>query len=180
MKTAANLALVGPMGAGKSVVGRALAGRLGLAFVDLDVAIEQAAGASVAAIFERDGEATFREREHAVLEEVLARDGQVVATGGGAVLDSRNRELLHGRAYVAWLAAGVDIQLQRLEGCTDRPLMRVPDPRDRLEALKAERDGKYALVADLRLDTDGLSIEAVADALEDMLRKSWARAGAAA
>ena len=180
MKTAANLALVGPMGAGKSVVGRELAGRLGLAFVDLDVAIEQAAGTSVAGIFEREGEAAFREQEHAVLEKVLARDGQVVATGGGAVLDFHSRELLHGRAFVAWLGASVDTQLRRLEGCTDRPLLHGADPRDRLRELKAERDGKYALVADLRLDTDGLSIEAVVEALEDMLRKSWACAGATA
>lgn len=180
MKSAANLVLVGPMGAGKSVVGRRLAARLGLPFIDLDEEIGKAARATIGDIFQREGEAAFRDRERAALAQALSGEHQVIATGGGVVLDFHNREMLHGRAWVAWLSADVGTQLQRLEGCTDRPLLQVAGREARLRELKARRDDKYALVADLRVVTDGLALDRVTDVLEEKVRQSWPSAGATA
>ena len=170
MEHATHLVLVGPMGAGKSVVGCRLAARLGLPFVDLDAAIEADAGADIPALFAREGEAGFREREHRMLAATLGQPRQVVATGGGAVLDPRNRALLRTHALVAWLRADPATQWQRLSGCTDRPLLSSPDPAATLRTLARERGPLYRQVADLVLDTDGLDEDAVADALESMLR----------
>ena len=180
MKTAANLVLVGPMGAGKTVLGRHLAVRLGLPFIDLDREIAKAADATIDAIFQREGEAAFREREHAALALALSGDHQVIAAGGGVVLDSRNRGLLRDRACVAWLSADVGTQLQRLEGCTDRPLLQVDGREARLHELHAQRQDLYQLVADLRVVTDGLSLDNVREILESKVRQSWPPAGAVA
>lgn len=180
MKTAANLVLVGPMGAGKSVVGRRLAGRLGLAFVDLDAAIEQSAGTSIAELFAREGEAAFREHERRLLAGLLAHDGQLIATGGGAVLDPRSRQLMHSRGFVAWLRIGIDRQLRRLADCDARPLLQGPDRAGRLRALAAVRDPLYAEIADLVLDTDDDAPGQVTATLERLLPAHWQREGSAA
>jgi shikimate kinase len=180
MKAAANLVLVGPMGAGKSVVGRRLAGRLGLAFVDLDTAIEQATGASIAELFASEGEAAFREHERRLLAGLLAREGQLIATGGGAVLDARSRELLRERSFVAWLRIGIDKQLRRLADCDARPLLQGSDREGRLRALAAVRDPLYAEIADLVLDTDDDPPGQVTSTLERLLPLRWQREGNAA
>src|SRR5690348_13538405 len=112
MNPAPNLALVGPMGAGKSAVGRLLGERLGLRFADLDHEVETAAGAPIPTIFECEGEAGFRARERAMLRALLAGDGLALATGGGAVLDSENRRLLRERCFVVHLHLDVASQLQ--------------------------------------------------------------------
>src|SRR5262245_19776899 len=106
MNPAPNLFLIGPMGAGKSTVGRHLADLLRMRFRDLDHEIEAHAGAAVGLIFELEGEAGFRKRESALLLELTARNGLVLATGGGAVLSADNRRTLHERGYVIWLDAG--------------------------------------------------------------------------
>ena len=180
MKTAANLVLVGPMGAGKSVVGRRLAGRLGLAFVDLDAAIEQSTDASIAELFAREGEVAFREHERRLLAALLAHDGQLIATGGGAVLDAGNRELLRSRGFVAWLRIGIDRQLRRLADCDARPLLQGSDREGRLRALAAVRDPLYAEIADLTLDTDDDAPGQVTATLERLLPMHWQREGSAA
>lgn len=180
MKTASNLVLVGPMGAGKSVVGRRLAGRLGLAFVDLDTAIEQSTGSSIADLFANEGEAAFREHERRLLAGLLEHDGQLIATGGGAVLDAGNRQLLRSRGFVAWLRIGVDRQLRRLADCDARPLLQGSDREGRLRALAAVRDPLYAEIADLVLDTDDDAPGQVTATLERLLPARWRREGNAA
>lgn len=165
MEGAPNIVLVGPMGAGKSVVGALLARRLGLPFIDVDAAVEAEAGMRIAELFRREGEPAFRERESALLARTLAADGQVVATGGGAVLAADNRRRLRERGLVAWLQADPDTQLRRLEGCRDRPLLEGEDRLARLQALAAGRDPLYREVADIVLDTRALDATETADAL---------------
>lgn len=138
-----NIALVGPMGSGKTTVGRALAPRLGLAFVDLDQLIEQRCGVAVALIFEIEGEAGFRARERAMLDEITQRPGILLATGGGSVLDPDNRAVLRQRALVVWLQTSVDQQLKRLAHDQRRPLLRAPNRRQRLQELAEQRDPIY-------------------------------------
>lgn len=165
MEGASNIVLVGPMGAGKSVVGALLARRLGLPFTDLDALVEAEAGACIADLFRGEGETAFRAREATLLARCLAAGGQVVATGGGAVLAAENRRQLRERSLVAWLQADPDTQLRRLEDCRDRPLLEGVDRQARLIALAAERDPLYREVADLAIDTRDLAPDAVAEAL---------------
>jgi shikimate kinase len=173
MEGASNIVLVGPMGAGKSVAGALLARRLGLPFMDLDAAVEAEAGARIAELFRREGEAAFRERESAVLERALAAGGHVIATGGGAVLAPGNRQRLRERGLVAWLQADPQTQLQRLEGCRDRPLLEGADRLARLQALAAERDPLYREVADIAVGTRGLDAVAVAETLAARATGRW-------
>lgn len=175
MKTAANLVLVGPMGAGKTVVGSRLAGRLGLAFIDLDAAIRDAEGKSIPELFATQGEAAFRELERSALAATLANRNQVVATGGGAVLDAGNRDLMRCRGFVAWLQVDVDQQLRRLADVDDRPLLQVADRRERMRGLAIRRDRLYAEVADLALRTDDDTPDQVAATLERLLPLHWTR-----
>lgn len=178
MNPAPNLVLVGPMGAGKSSIGRRLADRLGLGFVDADNAIEQATGASIPLIFEMEGEQGFRARERAVLAELCARRDQVIATGGGAVLDSENRRRLAASGFVVYLRTGIERQLERLERDRSRPLLKAPDRRARLETLAAQRNALYEEVADLAYDSDHASVSSAADALFALLATHWQRRGA--
>lgn len=164
-----HIVLVGPMGAGKSVVGRLLAARLGRPFVDLDARVEAAAGATVAALFDRIGEAGFRALESRALLEALAGDPAVVATGGGAVLDAGNRDAMRRAGRVVYLQASPECQRARLAGDTARPLLRVADPAMRLADLQARREPLYREVAELLLDTSTSTpadlVEAVVEAL---------------
>ena len=186
MKTAANLVLVGPMGAGKTVVGSRLAARIGLDFVDLDAAIERDAGASIRELFEREGEAGFRERERLALAAALTASGRLVATGGGAVLDARNREAMRRHGFVAWLQAGIEAQLLRLADARDRPLLQDEhllhgdDRAARLQQLAAIRAPLYAEAADLVVDTDQSTTDQVVATLERMLPDCWRRGETAA
>jgi shikimate kinase len=175
MKSAPNLVLVGPMGAGKTSVGRRLAERLGLAFADVDREIEAHAGASVATIFECEGEAGFRAREAATLVELLAGGERVVATGGGAVLDAGNRRLLRERGFVVYLRIDVPGQLQRLARDRARPLLQREDREDVLHQLAAVREPLYAEVADLGFDTHGMAPADAAAALAQALSVQWER-----
>ena len=179
MKPAPNLALVGPMGAGKSSVAALLAPLLGLHRVDTDADIERAAGVAIATLFERDGEARFRVLERDALALRLAASGQVLATGGGAVLDPGNRALLRRRAFVVHLHATPAEQSARLRGDHGRPLLQGPDAAERLQRLAAERDPLYAQVADLRIDTGGHSPAQVAQRVLAGLEGRW-RPGEAA
>ena len=175
MNPAPNLLLVGPMGAGKSSIGRRLADRLGLSFVDADTAIERATGASVTLIFEMEGEAGFRARERAVLADLCAQPDQVIATGGGAVLDPENRRRLAANGYVVYLRTGIERQLERLERDRTRPLLKAPDRRARLETLAAQRNPLYEEIADLVYDSDQASVTLAADALLALLATRWQR-----
>lgn len=176
MNPAPNLFLIGPMGAGKTTVGRQMAELLRMTFLDLDHEIESQTGAAVNLIFELEGEAGFRRRERALLAELVARHGVVLATGGGAVLDPDNRNLLRRNGFVIWLDVMLDAQLARLSRDRQRPLLSSTDRRARLEALAIERNPLYAQIADLRLLTEGTgnSMHAVHDLL-DLLEVRWQR-----
>lgn len=153
-----NIFLIGLMGAGKSTIGRNLAKSLGLEFVDSDHEIERRTGAGIPLIFEIEGETGFRQREKKVLDELTQRDGMVLATGGGAVLDPDNRARLRNRGTVIYLYATIDQLLARTAKDRNRPLLQTADPRGRLEELLAARDALYRETADIMVDTGGCTV----------------------
>jgi len=162
MKPPDNIFLVGPMGAGKSAVGRQLARTLHLDFCDSDDEIEARTGVDIPFIFEKEGEAGFRERESKVIDDLTLRQGIVLATGGGAVLDDASRSRLGARGYVIYLHATVDQQLDRTSRGRVRPLLENGDRRRVLTDLMAIRDPLYREVADLIVETDGRRVHEVA------------------
>jgi shikimate kinase len=150
--------LVGPMGAGKTTIGRRLAQVLRRDFLDSDHEIEQRAGASIPLIFAVEGEVGFRAREKTVIAEFTRRPGIILATGGGVVLDPDNRRCLAGRGFVVYLCASVDEQLRRTRGDSHRPLLQTADPRAKLAQLFAQRDPLYRAVADCIIPTEDRSL----------------------
>lgn len=142
------------MGSGKTTVGERLAPMLGLDFHDLDALLSGRAGVSVADIFEREGESGFRAREAALLEEITARRGVAVATGGGCVLDPDNRRRLRARGVCVYLRTPVPLQLKRLKGDRRRPLLQVEDRQSALEQLLRERDSLYREAAHLVVESE--------------------------
>jgi shikimate kinase len=169
MKHPKNLFLVGPMGAGKSAVGRQLARLLHLEFHDSDDEIEARTGVDIPFIFEKEGEAGFRKREAVVIDDLTANEGIVLATGGGAVLDPDSRNFLGARGFVVYLYTTVDQQLTRTRKGRQRPLLETEDPRQVLEDLMAVRDPLYREVADLVVETDGRKVKAVANEILERL-----------
>ena len=161
MKAPGNLFLVGPMGAGKSTIGRQLARALHMPFHDSDRELEGRTGVDIPLIFELEGEAGFRARERRMLEQLTALEGVVLATGGGAVLDPANRALLADRGRVIYLHTSVDQQLQRTARDRNRPLLQSADPQARLGALMREREPLYREIADLVVETDGRTVREV-------------------
>ncbi len=154
MKVPNNIFLVGPMGAGKSTVGRQLANTLNLEFVDSDREIEERTGVTVAVIFEVEGEEGFRKRERAMIEQLTERDGIVLATGGGVVLDEANRSSLRTRGFAIYLDAPIDLLVERTARDRQRPLLQTDDPKAKLVALVTEREPLYRQVADMVVKTD--------------------------
>jgi shikimate kinase len=157
------------MGAGKSAVGRQLARTLHLEFVDSDEEIESRTGVDIPFIFEKEGEAGFRKREAGVIDDLSQKEGIVLATGGGAILDPQNRNHLGARGYVIYLHTSVDQQLSRTRKGRDRPLLSNDDPRAVLEGLMATREPLYREIADLTVDTDGRKVRAVANEIVERL-----------
>lgn len=149
-----NLTLVGPMGAGKSTIGRLLAKELGLAFKDSDRVIEERTGANIPLIFELEGEQGFREREQQVISELMQQRGLVLATGGGAVLRTENRSALVSGSLVIYLHASVEHQLERTSRDRNRPLLQTENPRQVLEDLMKVREPLYREMADIIIETD--------------------------
>jgi shikimate kinase len=164
-----NLFLVGPMGAGKSAVGRQLARLLHLQFVDSDQEIESRTGVDIPFIFEKEGETGFRQREAKVIDDLSQKEGIVLATGGGAIIDPENRNHLGARGFVIYLHTSVDQQLSRTRKGRDRPLLENGDPRAVLESLMATREPLYREIADLTVETDGRKVHAVANEILDRL-----------
>ena len=153
--------LVGPMGAGKSTIGRQLARVLHKDFYDSDREIEQRTGVDIPLIFEVEGESGFRKREREIIEYLTRKRGIVLATGGGSVLDPDNRRNLSNRGQVIYLCTSVDQQLRRTAHSRNRPLLRTEDPRTRLEELLATRDPLYREIADMVIETDGCRVQDV-------------------
>jgi shikimate kinase len=149
-----NLILIGPMGAGKSTIGRLLAKELKLAFKDSDKEIEQRTGANIPWIFDVEGELGFREREQAVIADLCRLDGVVIATGGGVILKPENRKALHAGGRVIYLHASVEQQLDRTSRDRNRPLLRTTDPGRVLASLMSIRDPLYREIADVVVETD--------------------------
>jgi shikimate kinase len=170
-----NIYLVGPMGTGKTAVGRQLARQLGVDFVDSDAQIEAAAGVDIPYIFEEEGEAGFREREKAIIAELTAREPVVIATGGGAVLAPENRHLLSSTGTVVYLETSVGQQLQRVRGGRGRPLLKGPDLNMRLEELRAIREPLYRQIADLTVSTDNRRVAKVVEVIQHELGRILAQ-----
>lgn len=165
--------LIGPMGSGKTAVGKQLAKLLGLRFHDSDAEIERRTGVDIPYIFEKEGEDSFREREREVIESLTGLENVVVATGGGAVLDARNRGHLAGRGCIVYLKTSVRQQLERTRHGRQRPLLNRGDPAAKLQELMDFRAPMYESLADLIVSTDGRQVRAVA---EDIVKRLEERA----
>ena len=171
------LFLVGPMGAGKSTIGKRLAQRLQLDFADSDKEIEKRTGASIALIFELEGEQGFRQREASIIDELSNMDKIVLATGGGAILSSTNRDLLRQRGTTIYLQTSVEFQLQRTSRDSKRPLLQTENPRKKLEELLAIRDPLYRELADVIVRTDGRHVNAVVSEIIRQIRDNNQKPG---
>ncbi|MCH9047366.1 MAG: shikimate kinase AroK [Proteobacteria bacterium] len=158
MKSTSNIFLIGPMGTGKSTIGRKLAKRSSQMFYDSDYEIENRTGVKINLIFEIEGEAGFRKRESQLLDEFTSMSNIVLATGGGAVLSEENRATLIERGFVVYLKSDIDLLLKRTSRDSKRPLLQNEDPEAVLKKLLDERGPLYEEVADLVIDTAGLSI----------------------
>jgi shikimate kinase len=164
------IVLVGLMGAGKSSIGRRLAQRLGLPFIDADKEIEAAAGCTIEEIFERYGEAAFRDGERRVILRLLDQPAHVLATGGGAFMDPAVRARVHEVAISIWLHAEIDLLLKRVSRRSNRPLLKDVDPRIVLARLMEQRHPVYA-EADIRIDSaDGPAENTVQKAIDELQR----------
>jgi shikimate kinase len=166
-----NTILIGLMAVGKSTVGRVLAQALDMPFYDADHEIEVRAGAPVSWIFDMEGEAGFREREHHVLDELTREHGIVLATGGGAVLWACNRELLAERGVVIHLDSSLQRLVERTRKDRKRPLLQQGDPRATLTRLQRERDPLYREIADYRFVTDRQGPKVLAREIEQRLKE---------
>jgi len=164
-----SIVLVGMMGAGKSSVGRKLAARLGLPFVDADAKIEEAAGMSIPDIFETRGEAEFRSGEARVIARLLEGGPQVLATGGGAFMNPETRALIRSKAVSVWLKADFDVLMKRIKRRADRPMLKTADPAATLQQLMDARYPVYA-EADVTVESRDVLHEAIVEEILDQLR----------
>jgi shikimate kinase len=167
--TVPGIFLVGMMGAGKSTVGKRLAARLGLRFIDLDRELEARCGASIPTIFELEGEAGFRRRESALVEEITQESGTVLGTGGGVVTVEANRSVLHERGFVVYLRASAPDLWTRLKRDQGRPMLRAANARGRMEHLLEQRIPLYESIAHLTVDTGKRPVTDVLAAIESKL-----------
>ena len=165
-----NIFLIGPMGAGKSTIGRELAERLHLDFYDSDQEIERRTGADIAWVFDLEGEEGFRKREEGVIDDLTEKQGIVLATGGGAVISSQVRNRLSARGIVVYLETTIDKQVARTQRDRRRPLLQTSEePRTVLEKLAVERNPLYEEIADVVVQTDDQSAKVVAHKIVERL-----------
>ncbi len=168
-----NIFLIGPMGAGKSTIGRQLAQQLSMEFIDSDNEIEQRAGADISWIFDIEGEEGFRKREERIINELTQKQGIVLSTGGGAILSKETRNHLSARGIVIYLQTTVDKQFERTQRDKKRPLLQdVEDPRQVLEELAKFREPLYQEIADFVLPTDDQSAKVMANQIIDLIDQS--------
>jgi shikimate kinase len=171
-----NIFLIGPMGSGKTAVGRQLGRLLDRPFLDTDHEIESRTGADIPLIFEREGEAGFRKREREAIATLSARTGIVLATGGGAVLEADNRRHLAGRGWVVYLETSVAQQAERAGRTRHRPMLSGVDPRRRLQELMEVREPLYREIADFTATTTRKRVGVVADLIVEAYRRAHAQA----
>ncbi len=157
----ASIYLIGPMGSGKTTVGRALAGKLDYPFFDSDREIEARCGVDIPTIFDYEGEIGFRDREARMIDELTLRNNIVLATGGGAILREENRQCLSGRGHVVLLSVEIKEQLRRVGFDSRRPLLHTEDPEARLRSLMEERAPIYKSLADVEISTDSKRMQHV-------------------
>lgn len=172
-----SIILIGPMGAGKTAIGRQLARRLSLPFFDTDEVVQQRTGVDIPLIFELEGEAGFRRREEAVVSDLVAGEPAVIATGGGVVVSAGNRAKMREGGFVVFLETSVEWQLSRTRRGHHRPLLATDDPRARLEEIYRTREALYRQCAHLAVLTDGRRVSTVAGDLEAKLRTTGIMAG---
>ncbi len=153
MNYSGNVFLVGPMGVGKTTIGRVLADLLGLEFYDSDREIEASTGADIPWIFDVEGESGFRTRETRMIEQLTQKKNIVLATGGGAVMSAENREWLMARGVVVYLRAPISQQIERTSRDKTRPLLQTPNPEEKIRELMKIREPLYQEVADIVVDT---------------------------
>ncbi|QFI39842.1 shikimate kinase AroK [Moritella marina ATCC 15381] len=164
-----NIFLIGPMGAGKSTIGRQLASQLHLDFIDSDHEIERRTGADISWVFDVEGEAGFRVREAEVIDDLTQEQGIVLATGGGSILSKESRNYLSARGVVVYLETTIDKQLVRTSRDKRRPLLQTEEPRDVLETLADSRNPLYEEIADFTVKTDEQSAKIVANQIIKLL-----------
>jgi shikimate kinase len=165
MKQTENIYLIGLMGAGKTTIGRQLAGTLQLPFYDSDKAIEENTGVDIATIFEYEGEKGFRKREQLMLERLIEIEGIVLATGGGAILHEKNRQLLKDNGFVVYLQCSVNNILRRTRRDTQRPLLSKDNPKESIESLFEQREPLYLECADFKINTGSLQSKVVIESI---------------
>ena len=165
-----NIFIVGPMGSGKSTVGKIISDELFLDFFDTDDEIEKRTGASIDWIFDLEGEEGFRRRESKILSEMVQKNSIVLSTGGGIILDSSNRELLSSRGTVFYLSTPISIQVERTANDKDRPLLKNGNPSEILSKLHEERKGLYESVSDHVVETDSKSSQEVASQIVKLVK----------
>jgi shikimate kinase len=171
MLTKRNIFLIGPMGSGKTAVGRHLARLFRYSFHDSDADIEAKTGVDIAFIFEKEGEAGFRVREKEAIDRLTQLTSIVLATGGGAVIDPANRRALAERGVVVYLSTSVDQQIERTRHGRHRPLLHDADPEQKLKDLMSRRAALYAEIADLTVTTDGRRVQLVAEEIHHELSR---------
>ena len=164
-----NLILIGPMGAGKSSIGRRLAKQLNKKFYDCDRVLEERTGVTITTIFELEGEEGFRQRETKILQELVKSQNAVIATGGGVVLRTENLDLIRHNSIVIYLKASLDSQIKRTKHDKKRPLIQTRERRATLAKLARSRNPIYEQVADITIDTDGQSIDASVEKMASQL-----------
>jgi len=152
-----SIILIGPMGAGKSTIGRSLAAKIGFDFLDTDLVIEEKTGADIAWIFDVEGESGFRDRESQILRELAAAKRRVLATGGGIIVREENRDFLKDQEVVVYLKASIAQLIARTSKDKKRPLLQVENPVEKIKSLVAEREPFYQEVATHTVETDGHS-----------------------
>ena len=165
-----NIFIVGPMGSGKSTVGKIISDELFLNFFDSDDEIESRTGASIDWIFDLEGEEGFRKRESSILEEMVKQNSIVLSTGGGIILSDSNREMLSSRGTVFYLSTPISVQIERTSKDKDRPLLKNGDPEEILTRLQKERKDLYESVSDHVIETENKSSQEVASEIINLVK----------
>ncbi len=171
MNNNVNIILIGPMGSGKSSVGKRLAQDLGYPFYDSDKEIEKSTGANIPLIFELEGEDGFRKREHEVIKQLCSKSNCVLATGGGSVVSEENRSLLRKSGIIIYLYASIEQILERTKRDRNRPLLQTSNPKQKLEEVMSKRAPLYQALAEYTIETDYHTVKEITDLILAKIKK---------